>query len=304
MKYLFNSILVLAILAAIFSCQKSDNTYQGPEYIGFAESTALCPVYEDNREFEISIAATNKVSYDRIYVVEVIDSVSNAIEGLHYTIPSHTVTIKAGENSSSVKIKGLYENFESTDSVGVRLQIASRNASQWELYEESQRVDVSFAKVCPFDINAFEGYVILTSTYFYQFMYGTSQKLVKAKVDTQSENTIIVEDWMASGDTFRDNYNLRLSFTTDDPLLPALEMEDAQIMANTRELFDVSYGDGWIRTSINPYNFSFYNMCQGFAYLVHDVYVEGVGAIGTYSCIFEWISDGEAEYILNNGFSY
>ncbi|MFI3285828.1 MAG: DUF4984 domain-containing protein [Rikenellaceae bacterium] len=301
MKYLFNSILVLALIAAMFSCEKSDNTYSGGEYIGFADSTALCPVYEDGREFEIAVAATNVVSYDRVYAVEIIDSVSTAIEGMHYSLPSNTVTIKAGQSSSSVKIKGIYENLESTDSIGVRLQIASRNAAEWELYEASQRVDVSFAKVCPFDINAFDGYIILTSTYIYEFMYGISQKMVKAKVDPDSENTIIIEDWLADGDTFRDNYDLRLSFNTDDPLLPALEMEDGQIIANTRQLFDIAYGDGWVRTNINAYNFSFYNMCQGFAYLVHDLYVEGVGTMGTYSCIFEWISDAEADYILNNG---
>ncbi len=304
MKYWINSILVLALVAIVFSCEKSNNTYQGPEYVGFADTTALCPVYADGTEFEIEVAATSSTSYDRTFIIEVIDSVSTAIEGMHYTLPSNTVTIKAGERLSTVRIKGVYENLESTDSVGVRLVLSSREVASWDLYPDVHRVDVSFAKVCDFDINAFTGYVIVTSTYFYDFYYGTSQTMITSKIDPDMENTVILEDWLAEGDTFRDNYDVRITFTTDDPLLPALEMEDGQIMANTRELFDISYGDGWIRTDMNPSYFSFYNMCQGFAYIVHDVYVEDVGTIGTYSCILEWISDAEADYVLNNGLSY
>ncbi len=228
---------------------------------------------------------------------------STAIEGKHYNLSSNTVVIKAGEQKATVKIAGVHESLQSTDSIGVRLRLAARESFQWELYEDYDRVDVTFAKLCDFDVNEFTGYVLLTSTYLYDFNYGSWNRLVKAKVDESDEEgkTIIIEDWIADGDIFRDNYDLRLSFNTDDMLLPALEIEAEQIVANTRDVFDISYGDGWIRTDQNAYNFSFFNTCQGFAYLVHDVYVEGVGTIGTYTCIFEWISDGEADYYLNNG---
>ncbi len=303
MKYWYNSLLVLALTALIFSCEKSNNIYQGASYVGFADTVATCPIYADGNEFEIAVAATTSASYDRTFAVEVVDSVSTAIEGLHYNLSSNSVTIKAGERSAVVKIEGVFESLESTDSIGVRLRLASQESFQWDLYEEYDRVDVTFAKVCDFDVNLFTGYMLVTSTYNYEFYYGTWQRLTTAQVDPDDEEgkTIIIKDCFADGDAFRDNYDIRVSFNTDDPMLPELELEEGQIMANTRELFDMSYGDGWIRTDQNAYNFSFYNVCQGFAYLVHDVYVDEVGAIGTYVCIFEWISDGEADYYLNNG---
>ncbi len=304
MKYWFNLIIATLCVATIGGCQESENTYQGASFIGFADTAALCPIYSDDREFEIEVAATEAKSYDRTFAVEVVDSVSTAIEGKHYNIRSNSVVIPAGKTKGVVKIAGVYSSLESTDSIGVRLRLAARESFQWKLYEDSDRIDVTFAKVCDFDINNFTGYILLTSTYLYEFNYGLSKRLARATVDkTDPERkTIIIKDWLADGDTFRDNYDLRLSFNTDDMLQPALEIEEGQIMANTRAIFNIAHGDGWIRTAKNGHNFSFYNVCQGFAFLVHDAYVKDVGMVGTYTCVFEWISDGEAQYYLNNGF--
>ncbi|MFR9524122.1 MAG: DUF4984 domain-containing protein [Rikenellaceae bacterium] len=304
MKNLYSSLLVLAFFALAFSCQESDNFYKGPAYVGFSDTLVTCPIYSDDREVDIVVAATTAEDYDRTFVVEVDDSISTAIEGVHYNLVSNTVVIEAGQTTGAVKIAGVHSSMESTDSIGVRLRLASRESFQWDLYPDSDRIDVVFAKVCDFDVNQFAGYILLTSSFTYEMSYYNWNSLVWADVDPDDEEgkTIIIRDWMSDGDIFRDNYDLRVSFNTDDPLYPELEMEDGQVIANSRKLFDYTYGDGWVRTDLNSNYFSFYNNCQGFAYLVHDVYVNDVGTVGTYYCIFEWISEGEAEYYLTYGF--
>ncbi len=244
MRYLINAVIVIVTTALTFvGCEKSDNTYKGAEYIGFSDTTALCPVFEDGREFEIAVASTTVADYDRVLGVEIIDSSSTAIEGLHYKLSTTSVTIKAGESRSTIKMHGIYDNFESTDSVGVQLRLVTKKDVKWELYPQSQDIKVSFAKVCPFDINAFSGYAIASSTFLYDINNGETRRLVYTSVDPSQENTIIIKDWFVDGDAFRDNYDIRLSFNTDDPLAPYLEMEDGQIVANTRQVLGRPLGD-------------------------------------------------------------
>ena len=49
-------------------------------------------------------------------------------------------------------------------------------------------------KCCPFDINLFNGYAVLTSTYMQEFMANVDSRLVKTVIDTEEENTIIMKD--------------------------------------------------------------------------------------------------------------
>ncbi len=293
---------MVAALFAVVGCQKEDNTYSGAEYIGFADTLTTCPIFADGRPFEIKVASSVARSYDRKLGVEVVDNVSTAIEGQHYRLRSNTVTIKAGETSASLEIEGIYDNLESTDSVGVQLRLITDESQKWELYPQSQDIKVNFAKICDLDINAFTGYCIVTSSYITDFVSYDGKRLVTTRVNPESENSIIVENLFHDGDIFRDNFDITLHLSTDDPLMPYMTSGEGEIIANTRLLFGEALGDGWVRSSTNPYSMSFYNSCQGFAFLVHDVYVDGVGTVGSYGTIFEWISDAEAKYIMNNGF--
>ena len=104
---------------------------------------------------------------DQTLAVEVIETESSAIEGVHYTIESNTVVIKAGELATSVRIRGHYENLAVDENLPeIKLRLISPEETHWGLYEnKGLETKVMLQKVCPFDINAFTGYCVLTSTY-------------------------------------------------------------------------------------------------------------------------------------------
>ena len=91
------------------------------------------------------------------------------MEGRHFSLESNTVTIKAGERTANVRIRGIYDNIEVTDSLGMVLQLVSKEESKWELYGTETKVILE--KVCPFDIHLFEGYAFNSNFYLFWFVY-------------------------------------------------------------------------------------------------------------------------------------
>lgn len=138
----------------------------------------------------------------------------------HYTIESNTVTIKAGERAANVRIRGNYDAIAATDSLGLTLRLLTQQADQWDLYEKSYEAKVILQKCCPFDINLFNGYAVLTSTYMQEFMPNVDNRLIKAVIDPEEENTVIMKDF------FYDGYDVKIRFTTNDILNPLIEMDE------------------------------------------------------------------------------
>ncbi len=300
-------IFILALAACFFvGCKAEYTTYKGAEYVSFADTLVTCPVLIDNPEFNITVTSTKSCDYDRTFGIEVIDKGSTAIERYHYQLPSNTVTIKAGERTAKFPIKGYYDNFNQlgkVDSVGVVLQLVAPEEVKWELYGQSQQVKVVFTKCCPFDINDFSGYCVVSSTLLYSYTDSGLNRLVKTEIDPDNENTVIIRDWLFDGDTYRNNYDAKLHFDTTNPLEPKLELVgDEVICGNIRSLMGYPHGDGWITTYTSPGYISYFNVCQNYAFLYHFCYVTNTGALGTFVSMFEWVSDEEAERIMREGF--
>lgn len=93
---------------------------------------------------------------------------------------------------------------------------------------------------------------------------------------------------------FYKNYDIKIKFDPSDPLKPFVEFDD-QIIGSTAEAFGTIYGNGKLMCTQPVAYDSYYNVCQKFVFLYMTIYVEGVGAVGTYVNILEWISDEEAE---------
>ena len=72
-------------------------TYDDYEYVMFADTLAVYPVQKDVEWFAIPVVSSVVRDYDRVFGVEIIDKGNNAIENLHYSLKSNTVTIKAGK---------------------------------------------------------------------------------------------------------------------------------------------------------------------------------------------------------------
>ena len=287
----------MALLLIMAGCKEEHTTYKGPNYIMFSDSLYVLPVQNNEEYFDIPVAATQACTYDRTIAVEIIDKESNAIEGLHYTLMENTVTIKAGERVANVRVRGLYDNIAVTDSLGFTLRLVTEKDTQWDMYGTD--ANIILRKTCPFNIYDFEGYIVLKSTYLYDYTV-VDKRLVRAEVDTEEENTIIVKDY------FYDGYDVKLKFTTKDPLNPLIEMEE-QVFGPTDEAFGTIYGDGKIRM-LQPNGYtSYYSSCEGFVYQYMTLYVmnpdESIyGTVGTFINVLKWITDDEAEKLKREGY--
>lgn len=296
-KILLSTIASFVMLATFTNCEEQHTLYQGDEYIMFADTLTVLGVENSDEVFDITIAATTVSDKDRTVAVEVIDKHSNAIEGIHYTIESNTVTIKAGELTGSLRIKGIAENLSVDYDPEVMLHLIADDKYHWDLYG-GDTTRVVLRKVCPFDINAFSGYAMITSTFLYNYV-GSYNRLIKTEVDSTEENTIIMKDF------YYDGYDVKLRFTTDDPLNPLIEMDD-QPLVTTGEAFGTVYGDGMLHT-YQPTNYvSYYSACEKFIYQYITLWVPGMAAgtntVGTFIHAIEWISDDEARILQNQGY--
>lgn len=295
MKRLLTGIgIIIALFFACYSCGEADKTlYDGPEYIQFSDTLSYFPVQNSEDWFDVQLASTVACDYDRTFAVEIDDKKSNAVENQHYVIESNTVTIKAGERVANLKIRGIYENIGNTDSLSVVLNLIADAEAQWPLYGNTTRVEMM--KSCPFDLNVFTGYCVLTSTWFRSYMPTVQKRLLKSEVDPEEENTVILHDFFYKG------YDVRLKFQPGDPLNPIIKMNE-QLIGSTAEAFSRLHGDGKLRAMQPAQYVSFYNVCQEFVIQYMMIYVNGVGTVGTYVNIIEWVSEEEAEKLKNEGY--
>ena len=299
-KILFSAIVSLVSLVGFTGCEEERTVYSGPQYIMFADTLSVLGVENNGEYADIYISATKTMDKDLTLAVEVIEQESSAIEGVHYTIESNTVVIKAGELSTSVRIRGHYENLTVDENLPeIKLRLISPEETQWNLYENmGLETKVMLQKVCPFDIHAFTGYAMITSTFLYNYVGGYN-RLIKTELDPTEENTIIMRDF------YYDGYDVKLRFTTDDPLNPLIEMDD-QPLVTTGEAFGTKYGDGMLHI-YQPSNYvSYYSACEKFIYQYITLWVPGMAAgtntVGTFIHAIEWISDDEARVLMNQGY--
>ena len=283
--------LAFLAVAALTGCKERYVTYSDAEYVMFADTLATYPVQKDVDYFAIPVVSTVVKDYDRTFGVEVIDKTSNAIENRHYRLQSNTITIKAGENRADVMVHGYYDNIEATDSLGFTLQLVMDERLVMPLY--GKQTKAVLMKSCPFEINDFTGYCVLTSMFLYNYSAtGAYQKLVFTEKHPTEDNMIICRNWINNG------YDVTMTFNADDPMKPFVTMNEGQVASDEGSFFGISYGDDklLVRNSSN-YDSIFYP-CGRYLYIWTEMYVENlgtpVGTVGHFYNIMEWVSDEEA----------
>lgn len=282
------------MLAAIFTlgCQSENNTYEGPNYILFSEQSYTFGVIDNEEWLEVPISATRTANHDRYIGVEVVASKSSAIEDLHYTLESTTLCIPEGKLTTSLRIRGIADNISVGSNPTITLRLVLNEEDVWEEYGTECCVELQ--RCCKFDINNFEGYAVLTSTWCMQYM-NTESRLVHTH--SESENDVVVIE-----DMFYEDYDIRIKLEKEDRLNPLAGLDGEQVVGSTGEAFGTIYGDGKLLITEPMGTTSYYSMCEGFVLLYTTMYVDGVGTVGTYVNILEWISDDEAERIMREGF--
>ena len=300
MKKIYLMLSVVAALLAV-ACDEEYMTYSDAEYVMFAEQQSTNMVLVDQEYFSVPVASTVACDYDRTFGVEVIDKGSNAIEGKHYRLLSNSVTIPAGELAADVKVAGIYENIEPTDSLGFVLKLVMPEQLKFDLYEDSDQTKVVMYKSCPFDRNNFTGWCILTSLLLRDYPGDnvSYQRLIRTEAHPTEDKTVILRS------CFYDGYDVTITFNPEDPANPLVTMDKDQIISDESSVFGQILGDNKILTTHSNYYPSYFNSCQRFVELWNHVYVENlgemVGTVGHYYNILEWISDEEAERLQREG---
>ena len=293
MKQILKYIAIAFVAAAsLCSCHERYVTYSDAEYVMFADTLATYPVQQDVEWFSIPVVSTVIRDYDRTFGVEVIDKGNNAIENLHFRLQSNTVTIKAGENRADVMVHGCYDNIEATDSLGFQLRLVMNDKLVMPLYGKDTKAVLM--KSCPFDINSFTGYCMLTSMFLYQYsITGSYQRLVYTEKHPTEENTIICRNFL------NDGYDVTMRFQAGDPMKPFVVIEEGQVASDEGSFFGTVHGDDKILVRTSAYYDSVFYPCGRYLYVWTEMYVENlgqpVGSVGHFYNIMEWISDEEAD---------
>lgn len=293
MKQLIKISYFCTIVLSLIGCEAKYTTYSGPNYIIFSDTLYTIPVQNSEDLYEVPVSATQSCNYDRTFAVEVIDRNSNAIEGHHYELESNTLTIKAGELATSVRVRGLYDNIGINDSIGFALRLITNEDTHWDEYGIDTKVVLK--KTRPFNIDEFTGYALISfSTYMMDYMVA-SQRVIRIEKSPKAENTLILKNY------FYDGYDVKLRLKTDDPLNPIVRM-DEQVFASTAEAFGTIYGDGEIMMYEPSSYISYYSTNEHFILHYMTLYVPEVGTVGTFVNAIEFISDDEAEKLIREGY--
>ena len=293
--------LILFASTLYIGCQRETGESIATEcHIGFAEESYIFGVVDSEEWFEIPITASATANADLYFGVEIVASQSSAIQELHYTLESTTLHIPKGKDSASLRIKSNPESIAIGQEcvLAVRLVLDEENIGQG-----TTECSIMLRHCCPFELQRFEGYAVLTSTWCMQYM-NCNSRLVHTHVEPEN-NIVVIEDMLYEG------YDIEVELDDSDRLNPVAKLCGTQVLASTGEAFGTIYGDGKLliaeaseyesSTADHSGYVSFYSLCEHFMMLYTVMYVEGVGEVGMFGNIVEWVSDDEAERIMREG---
>lgn len=297
MKQIFKFIAIsFAAAMALSACQERYVTYEGDEYVMFADTLAVYPVMEGAEEFSIPVVSTVVRNYDRTFGVEVIDRLSNAIERKHYSLESNTITIKAGETRADVKVRGHYENIGEADSLGFALQLVMKDELVMPLYGKQTKAVIM--KTGKFDRSKFTGYCVLSSMFLQNYSQnGGYNRLIYTEPHPTLNNTIICRNWL------KDGYDVELTFNDEDPLMPVVTMART-VAGDQGSFFGTSYGQWGDKLYVQSSNLaqSIFYPLGGYLYIWTEFSVDEYGIVGDFYNVMQWVTDEEAERIMREGF--
>ena len=297
MKQIFKYIAMSFVAAmALNACQERYVTYDGAEYVMFADTLAVYPVMEGADQFSIPVVSTVTRDYDRTFGVEVLDKLSNAIERKHYSLESNTITIKAGETRTDVKVRGHYNNIGEADSLGFALQLVMNDELEMPLY--GKQTKAVLMKTGKFDRSKFTGYCVLSSMFLQNYSQnGEYNRLIYTEPHPTLKNTVICRNWI------KDGYDVELTFNDEDPLMPIVTMART-VAGDQGSFFGTSYGQWGDKLYVRSSNLaqSIFYPLGGYLYIWTEFSVDEYGIVGDFYNVMQWVTDEEAERIMREGF--
>lgn len=284
MKKIFGYLLMLsAITCLIGACDSKEITYSGPEYVMFSDSAYVMPILEADTTFEVTVGTTTACKYDRNFTVDVMTGKTTAIRGHHFDFVdnSNNVTVKAGERTAKVRLKGYYNNVGREDSLVVRLKLVAPTENIWGIYNPSNETLVEMVKCYRFKMSEFI-YPGGNFLMYASFPYGEQVSTYPAKLDESLTTDSTVSIYM-----FDEHIPVKIKFDDSDAL-------DQRIIVPAQPAFKESnYGIVYVR-STEEYP-SYFIVPDRFFVLYLDAYAPGIGSFGVYEYIFKCLSESEAE---------
>lgn len=297
MKQIFKYIAMSFVAAMAFNaCQERYVTYEGAEYVMFADTLAVYPVMEGADQFSIPVVSTVTRDYDRTFGVEVLDKLSNAIERKHYSLESNTITIKAGETRADVKVRGHFENIGEADSLGFALQLVMKDELVMPLY--GKQTKAVLMKTGKFDRSKFTGYCVLSSMFLQNYSQtGEYNRLIFTEPHPTLKNVVICRNWI------KDGYDVELTFNDEDPLMPIVTMART-VAGDQGSFFGTAYGQWGDKLYVCSSNLaqSIFYPLGGYLYIWTEISVDEYGIVGNFYNVMQWVTDEEAERIKREGF--
>lgn len=284
MKNVVSKIILVLISVLFVSCNETRIIYDGKPYIAFSDTLYIVPATSDGMSTEIPVASLSACDYDRTYFIESLAGESNAVEGYHYNIDSHTITIPAGETVVHMKVTPVYENIEDLDSLGFSLRLVSEYDDVFN--EEKSLAKVRLKKVCPFVPENFVGYCRVYSN-FLNIYTGDILRDITCVLDENDENVFIFKDF------YDDGYDLRVRVDNSDILNPVLELPEDQCIADIRHFMQKPHGSNEMMATEIAGTVNDIDFCKKMANLYLYYYVEDIGYIGGFQNIIRWLDEGE-----------
>lgn len=287
-------IAAAAVLSAA-SCKESRPVYSDAEYVIFADSESVNIIQEGSRTFSVPVASTVACDYDRNFGVEILDGKSSAVEGLHYTVASNTVTIKAGERVANMEITANYDEMKALDTLNIALRLLLPEAVRWDLYGDE--TDVKMVKAGTWKAENFTGWCVVTSRFLYNYPGNNTSIQRLIYTEPVGGSRVKLHSFLYDG------YDVTIDFETEDPAKPFITMAGDQILGDSREIFYTIHGDGRVLVQSSPYYNSYYNALENYALLYLYVHVmdlgDEYGVVDPYSMnSLEWVSNEEADRLV------
>lgn len=275
--------LLFFLCIAFTSCNEEKILYSGNEYVMFTDSLYYMPVTPDaDKTFDVVVSATKKYHTDRTYGVELVVNRSNAIEGRHFELLTNNVTIKAGELTGVVPVKGLYDNITYGDSLALTLRLLAPKNESWALY--GKETNVSLVKCPPFSVDHFTGNL----KFFASFPFNQSVISFYVKSERLNDSTLLIKG------PFNDKYDLKVRFKDNKEN----SFETSLTVAEQPAFADAGVGRVYMRTvDSNP---SFYSTHMRSLYMYLDMFVPEVGTFGVYQYMFKWVPQSEVDAANNS----
>lgn len=104
-------LTIVFITLVLTSCKNDPVLYDGPTFLEFTNSSAKLVVRDaDSGTLDVEVGISNKAKEDMTINIVVDGDKTTAVEGRDFEFVSKVVTIPAGKNVGTFKIKGNYDN--------------------------------------------------------------------------------------------------------------------------------------------------------------------------------------------------